>query len=186
MSILTPIFGFIKSQTGDNIGITIGEDLPANWDKVEEEINANREQINSLDAERKKYAKFRISANQSIPHSTNTQIAWSIKTPYNGEDFCEIDATTNQVKILKDGMYEINFGVAYAALPTGTQTGARTIWSGNLATFIPVDGNVTYTYISNFIYCTAGTLLNLRVHQTQGTAVDIIPSGTSCSIRKVV
>jgi len=48
MSILTPIFGFIKSQTGDNIGKTIGEDLPANWDKVETEINVNREQINSL------------------------------------------------------------------------------------------------------------------------------------------
>ena len=44
MSILTPIYGFIKSQTGDNIGKTIGEDLPANWDKVETLIN-------SLDAE---------------------------------------------------------------------------------------------------------------------------------------
>lgn len=39
MSILTPIYGFIKSQIGDNIGKTIDEDLPANWDKVETLIN---------------------------------------------------------------------------------------------------------------------------------------------------
>ncbi|WP_313413131.1 hypothetical protein [Sedimentibacter sp.] len=170
-----------------------------NFTKIENESGGNvelhnldetahpdiRQQINSLIADSKKYAKFSISANQSIPHSTTTQVVWSNKVSYNGEDFCEIDAETGQIKITKEGMYEINCGIVFATLATGTQVGLRNIWTDYLQTFMPASGSPTYLYNSYFKYCTVGTLLNLRVSQTQGTAVDISPSGTGCSVRKV-
>ena len=131
----------------------------------------------------KKYAKFAISANQSIPNNIVTQIIWGAKTSYNDEDFCEID-TAGRIKILKEGIYEINCNIAFDSL--SSPVGYRNIWTEFLQTFMPATGVPTYTYNSYFKYCTVGTLLEARVRHNHGTAIDVIPSGTSCNVRRVV
>lgn len=141
-----------------------------------------RDWINARQADKIKYAVFKRTANQSIPNGIDTQIQWQAKDVFNGEDFCEIDGATSRIKILKTGIYELDIVTTFA----GNATGVRSYWGVVLNNLYPTTATSAYMTTREFIYATAGQILNTRVTQTSGGALDLIASVTFCRIRKVI
>lgn len=144
-------------------------------------IGQNASDLNAYKAESAKYASLAKSSNQSLANGVDTQIQWDLKTPYNGEDFCEIDATTKQIKITKTGLYQLQIVLIFA----GKIGGVRVYWGTIFNNTFPTTDSPCYMAMNETAYVTAGTLLNTRVLQMSDGALDLV-SGTSCMVRKVV
>ena len=145
--------------------------------------NLNWDDYKTHKAEKAKYARFNITANQSIPNGQNTQIIWNTKTSFKGEDFCEIDSVTRQVKVLKTGLYQIQVGVEFG----GSNVGQRVLYNQLLLqTTYPNTTAPCYVTMQEFVYLNANALYECRVMQSSGGALDVRTNVTALYIRRVI
>lgn len=160
-----------------------GNEYPKREDFVSdnEKIDAFADDISSQMAQKAKYAVVTIISNQSIAHNTFTQIFWQNKTSFNGEDFCAIE--NGRLKILQKGLYHVELGVNFSA----NGTGMRWILSDNLSvTQIPADANFsTYLNVTGLKDYNINDLVDFRVRQHSGGALDVAITNTFIKIRQV-
>lgn len=138
--------------------------------KLRESINSLDAEVDAHKAEKAKHAKFSIGAVQSIPTATDTPILWGIKTPYNGEDFCEIDTTTNRIKILKKGLYQITVSVRFAAGTGGKRQFDSKV--GCIAETYPM-GDAAFVSTSYFVDVGANQMLQPMVYHNNNNSIDL-------------
>lgn len=133
-------------------------------------------------AESANYGEFTISANQSIPTTSSTQILFNTTVKANPSLY-ELQPS-GKVKILKAGTYEVKLIVTFAANATGFRR------TNNISKQMTVPA-VTGVNISVFSSALFDASLNYEtattVTQTSGGALDLIAGQlqTCLQIRKV-
>lgn len=139
--------------------------------------------VNERLADSTKYVKYTKTANQSITTSVNSQVTFQTKVASNGENFSEIDAVTERIKILEAGVYEINVTFLYE----GNATGARYINLGfdGIGSAPSIGTLSMYMTASVFFQASVNDLVEVIAHQSSGASLNLLSSGTTAKIRQV-
>lgn len=146
--------------------------------RTTETIKGNADDLVAHKADKAKYAEFRKVQNQSIPNGSHTQIIWDQKDSFFDEDFTELE--NGRIKILEKGIYEIHIRVGFAINATGYRYVTITINS----LYVPAVSTPgpLYVSVSGFAAFDVNDLLDIKVGQTSGNALDI-NSGTNTIVR---
>jgi len=143
--------------------------------------------ISTMAADNLKYAEYTLSANQSIPNASSTEVSWSTKTAIGSENFTELN--TGKVKILSAGVYDVKITIAFAV----NATGARGVY-GKVNTAVKCNSILSAasglghaTTINFLVNANVNDVITASIYQSSGGALDVISDArfTYLQIRKV-
>ncbi|MTI57479.1 hypothetical protein [Geosporobacter ferrireducens] len=158
-------------RTTLNTALEVASNMKQAVDVAEFNVQTTKKDFMNYKNEQVKFALFRKSTHQSIPNSTATEVTWDTETPYNGEDFAEIDTTIKRIKVSKGGVYEVKCTIGYE---NTSGAGLRTLLLTNqMQTTTTTTGGSTYVSTSAILSLTAGSLISAQAFQTSGAALNV-------------
>lgn len=141
-------------------------------------LNGLQTDFNEHKADLALFAKFGMSAVQSIANITATQVLFNQTN--SAKDYCELQPD-GTVKILKDGVYEVLLYLSYG----NNATGYRDVRvDGLINRSSAVSGSSAFVQGVNIVNKTIGQLVTAQAYQTSGGALDL--AATSFLIIKKV
>lgn len=137
-------------------------------------------ELNTHMAEIVKLSEFKISANQSIPHSASYQ---KVMLNLNSKNTDIATLENGSIKVLKSGLYKVEIFVSFA--PSGTGQRQVVCLSRQILMNANSSGSPTRLSLSLSANLNVNDLITLNVTQTSGVALDIESASTFVNISRL-